>query len=79
MEAAKAADCYGLFPGHSVEQADAYTQAKLGGTPTWVSLPPEARPVAWAGMKSPACPLRLALYGHPDSGGFWGKSIALLT
>ena len=79
MEAAKAADCYGFFPGHPVEQADAeqaYTQAKLGGTPTWVSLPPEARPAAWAGMKNPVCPLRLALYGHPDSGGFWEKHCA---
>jgi len=76
MEAAKAADCYGLFPGHAVEQADAeqaYTQAKLGGTPTWVRLPPDARPAAWAGMRDPVCPMRLALYGHPDSGGFWEK------
>ncbi len=23
------------------------------------------------GMKDPVCPLRLALYGHPDSGGYW--------
>ena len=36
MEAAKAADCYGLMPGNDVMQADAdmaYTQALLGGTP----------------------------------------------
>jgi hypothetical protein len=74
MEAAKAADCYGLFPGHDIQQADAeqaYTQAKLGGTPTWVRLPPDARPKSWAGFRDPVCPLRLALYGHPDSGGFW--------
>ncbi|MCP4242468.1 MAG: hypothetical protein GY772_18080, partial [bacterium] len=39
MEAAKAADCYGLVPGHEVWQADAeraYTQAKLRGVTTWV-------------------------------------------
>ena len=22
-------------------------------------------------MRDPVCPLKLALYGHPDSGGFW--------
>ena len=34
MEAAKAADCYGLIPGHDTQQADAvkaYTQSNLGG------------------------------------------------
>eukprot|EP00959_Pyramimonas_sp_CCMP1952_P038880 813991-Pyramimonas_sp.AAC.1 len=38
MQASKAADAYGLFEGHSIEQADArqaYTQSRLGGTPTW--------------------------------------------
>ena len=42
MGAAKAAECYGLIPGHKTEQADAvmaYTQSKLGGVPTWVRLP----------------------------------------
>ena len=24
-------------------------------------------------MKGPVCPLRLALYGRPDSGGFWER------
>jgi hypothetical protein len=76
MEAAKAADAYGLAPGHTLEQADAeqaYTQSRLGGTPTWVRLPPEARPAAWAEYRDPVCPLVLALYGHPDSGGFWER------
>ena len=27
--------------------------------------------MAWSGMSDPVCPLRLALYGHPDSGGHW--------
>eukprot|EP00959_Pyramimonas_sp_CCMP1952_P159454 3334997-Pyramimonas_sp.AAC.1 len=38
MQASKAADTYGLFGGHSIEQADARqacTQSRLGGTPTW--------------------------------------------
>ena len=36
MEAARAADAYGLFPGHAIQQSDAeqaYTQAWLRGIP----------------------------------------------
>merc|ERR1711884_253302 len=43
MEATKTCDLYGALPGHHVEQSDAtqaYTQAVLTGTKTWVSLPP---------------------------------------
>ena len=74
MEAARAADAYGCLPGHAVEQSDAeqaYTQALLDGTDTWVRLPRDQWPEAWAGMDDPVCPLVLALYGHPDSGGHW--------
>jgi len=78
MGAAKAADCYGLLPGNHVMQADAdmaYTQATLGGTPTWVRLPKEQWPKEWhdRGYKDPVCPLIRALYGHPDAGGYWEK------
>ena len=57
-------------------QADAeqaYIQAKLSGTPTWVENPREEWPQEWIdrGMIRPVCPLHLALYGHPDSGGHW--------
>ena len=72
MEAAKAADCYGLIPGHKTEQADAvvaYTQSKLGGVPTWVRLPRDQWPASWSSLHDPVCPLTLALYGHPDAGG----------
>eukprot|EP00969_Alexandrium_andersonii_P261805 11574175-Alexandrium_andersonii.AAC.1 len=44
VDAAKAADLVSLFPGNRGAHADAaqaYTQAKLGDTPTWVR-PPEA-------------------------------------
>ena len=74
MEAARCADAYGLMPGHDVQQADAeqaYTQAEIEGTPTWVRLPRDQWPKAWENMKDPVCPLKLALYGHPDSGGHW--------
>ena len=75
MEAGKAADAYGLFPGHDVQCADgesAYTQALLGGKPTYIRLPPDRWPESWKNkFRDPVCPLRLALYGHPDAGGFW--------
>ena len=49
----------------------AYVQAPMRGDPTWVRLPPEQWPAAWKGTRDPVCPLRLALYGHPDAGGYW--------
>ena len=75
MEAGKACDALGLAPGCAVEQADAeqaYVQARLGGdAQTWVRLPRERQPASWSRFKDPVCPLILALYGHPDSGGYW--------
>ena len=74
IEASKAADCYGCFEGNDVMQADAeqaYIQAELRGTETWVELPKEEWPKSWSGMLRPVCPLKLALYGHPDAGGHW--------
>eukprot|EP00959_Pyramimonas_sp_CCMP1952_P351755 7370008-Pyramimonas_sp.AAC.1 len=73
MQAGKAADTHGLFEGHSIEQADArqaYTQSKLGGTPTRAFPPRDERPESWSHMRNPACPLVLSLYGHPDSEGY---------
>ncbi len=85
MEAGKAADGYGLLSGHDVQQADgesAYAQAKLGGEETWIRLPPDRWPKEWVVKYiGPVCPLILALYGHPDAGGFWerhcGAALAL--
>ena len=75
MQAAKAADVIGLLDGNDVEQADAeqaYIQAYLGSeVPTWIRLPREQWPAARKGMQDPVCPLILALYGHPESGGWW--------
>ena len=86
MEASKAADIYGLLPGHNEEQADAeqaYIQSKIGDRlvagvkslhdlpRTWVRLPREQWPESWAKFHDPVCPLILALYGHPESGGWW--------
>ena len=74
MPASKAADCFGALPGHATEQADAvqaYTQAELKGTPTYVRLPYEVWPSHFHGIKDPVCPLYLALYGHVNSGAYW--------
>ncbi|CAE7815308.1 unnamed protein product [Symbiodinium sp. CCMP2456] len=72
MEAGKAADAFGLLPGHEIQVADgesAYTQAKLGGPATWVRLPKERWPPEWQGKyHDPVVRLVLALYGHPDAG-----------
>ena len=77
MEAGKYVDCHGCLPGHDTEQADAeqaYVQADLEGTETWVWLPPEAWPDEWHGKyRKPVVRLVKALYGHPDSGTFWER------
>ena len=81
MEAGKACDAIGLIDGNTVECADgesAYTQAELKGAPTWIRIADRDRwPKSWFNPDGsckyvdPVCPLRLALYGHPDAGGFW--------
>ena len=84
MEACKAADANGLFEGNDVQCADgesAHTQAKLKGATTWIRLPEERWPDSWWIDKAnkvkryddPVVPLVLALYGHPDAGGYWEK------
>lgn len=81
IEAARMCILEGLFPGNSVMQADAmqaYVQATLGGTETWVEIPEEGWPQEWK-ENGPPCErpcyrLIQALYGHPDSGTYIGKS-----
>eukprot|EP00972_Heterocapsa_arctica_P099016 14611357-Heterocapsa_arctica.AAC.1 len=71
-------DCY--LDGHDIEQCDAqqaYVQSKLGGTPTWVTLPKLLQPVEWASKyRNPVVRLKLALYGHPDAGGYCNAHLA---
>ena len=77
MEAAKALDCYGSAPGNRISQGDgkqAYTQTTLKGPETWIRIPRNRWPKEWVGKyKDPVIRLVLALYGHPDSGGFWER------
>ena len=74
MPAGKILDFYGMLPGNALETADAvraYPQAPLMGTETWVRLPKDKRPAAWAKLRDPVCLLKRALYGHPDAGSCW--------
>ena len=75
LEASKAVDTYGLIDGNTSSQCDAelaYVQSRLGGTETWVRIPKDRWPVEWAGkFRKPVVLLKLALYGHPDAGGYW--------
>ena len=76
LQAAKLVDAYGLLPGHTTEQADAemaYINANLEGTPTYVRLPPNRVPAAHKHVRDPVYRLVKALYGHPDSGGYWER------
>ena len=82
LEAAKVADFYGCADGYDVDIADAeqaYVQAEMKGTPTWVCLPEEDRPAWWkkkyGHLKRPVCGLKKALYGHPDAGTFWEEKV----
>ena len=70
-----------MLPGHAGECGDAdqaYTQSELGfknqlglvATETWVMLPIEMWPPWFYQIEQPITPLRVALYGHPDSGGW---------
>jgi hypothetical protein len=75
LKAATAADLYGCIRGHAIDIADgeqAYVQAEMQGTPTWICLPPDQRPSWWRksfpNVKKPVCKLLRALYGHPDVG-----------
>ena len=77
LEASCADDAYGCFDGNTLEQVDAeqaYVQALMKGTETWIRLPKHQWPDHWHdNFDDPVVPLKLALYDHPDSGVHWGK------
>ena len=67
-------DTSGKGERYVIEQSDAtqaYCQAELGGSTTWIRLPEHRRPESWASMRDPVCKLVKALYGHPNSGCYW--------
>ena len=76
MAASKAADFWGALPGHAVQYSDAemaYTQADMGGDPTYVRLPKAWWPDSWHKIADPCCRMLRALYGHPDAGYYWER------
>ena len=76
MAASKVADFWGALPGHACQYSDAdmaYTQAIMGGDPTFVRLPKAWWPASWHKFKDPCCRMLRALYGHPDAGYYWEK------
>lgn len=44
---------------------------------TWVQIPPELYPKSgkFRGIEKPMCRLRMALYGHPESGAHWEQHL----
>ena len=49
---------------------------KLIKTETWVRIPEEYKPKGdpnWDKLKDPVIGLLMALYGHPDAGGYWER------
>ena len=86
LSTSKIIDVISLMPGCAGGQSDApsaYIQANLyegdekGCIETWVIIPREEWQPSWAQQySSPVVRLKLALYGHPDSGLFWERKCA---
>ena len=74
IEASRFCDMYGMLQGNPAQVADAeqaYTQALLKGTETWIVVPPHLRDPKWPKGVKYVMKLDKALYGHPQSGFFW--------
>jgi len=79
MEASKAADAYGLFRGHTIEQADAvqaYIQAKLQGpATTWVLLPTAVACFVARQISNPSGAIASCIIWPPRLGGLLGAPL----
>jgi hypothetical protein len=79
MGASKSCDFDSLLPGHRGQQSDAesaYMQSRLSShVVAWVCIPRHQWPKdgLWEGIVDLVCPSILALYGCPDTGGYWEK------
>jgi hypothetical protein len=83
LEAAKMMDALAPASVDDEEECDgeegdaigAYTQAKLGSPPTWITIPKEYWPASWhkMGYVKPVVPLLSKLYGHPLAGLYWER------
>jgi hypothetical protein len=69
---------HGSQKGHVVKTMDAtsaFPQVALSGRPTYILLPPEARPESWGHMRTPVVQIKQALYGDPRSGHDWSRHV----
>ena len=76
LEASRYSTFLGCLPGNSVEGRDveqAYVQADMEGTPTYIVLPKELWTPEMHKMRCPVFRLEKALYGHKNSGAYWQK------
>ena len=74
LAASRYSDLLSCLPGNGVEGRDvrqAYLQADMEGTPTYIVLPKELWTPEMYAMKCPVFRLEKALYGHKNSGAFW--------
>ena len=68
LEASRVADALGdqdSWAAEVVGAEQAYVQADMKGTPTWVCLPPNQRAGKSVQMEQPVYRLKKVLYGHP--------------
>ena len=85
LEAAKMMDAMARFSlsddpadecdGEEADAISAYTQAKLEGAETWITIPFEYWPASWKnkGYVRPMVRLLANLYGHPLAGLYWER------
>ena len=61
--------------GEEGDAIGAYTQAKLGGPLTWITIPKEYKPASWHKMviSSQLFHCYAILYGHPLAGLYWER------
>ena len=74
LEGSRVCDAYSCFLGDTVQGRDveqAYLNAKLGGPPTYVTLPKELWTPEMHRMRHPVVRLEKALYGHKHPGVYW--------
>lgn len=80
MPTAKMIDALARCPemeGYEMDAQSAYTQADLGGPPTYIILPRHRWPKEWHGKYDKPCVKYLkALYDHPNAGLYWERRCA---
>ena len=74
LEASRYGDLLSCLPGNGVDGRDvqqAYLQADMEGTPTYIVLPKELWTLEMYKMNCPVSRLEKVLYGHKNADAFW--------